>query len=149
MSQQPHYPMSSTLLRRSPMKRGSTRLRAKRPNSAASRRPGMSKRHLALICQLPCCVTGRPGPSDPHHIKSGPARLERGTGLKATDRWLVPLSREKHSEIEDLGSRNEEAWFRERGIDVVALAEALWAATGDLQEMERVLFKHTRGIGLR
>lgn len=61
----------------------------------------------------------------------------------------MPLSREIHDQIEGLGSRNEDAWFRERGIDVVALAEALWAATGDQQEMERVLFKHTRGIGLR
>lgn len=149
MSPQSPYPLNSTLRRRSPMRRGQTRMRARRPNSAASRRPGMSTRHLSLIRTLPCCITGRPGPSDPHHIKSGPARLERATGRKATDRWAVPLSREIHDQIEGLGSRNEDAWFRERGIDVVALAEALWEATGDLHEMERVLFKHTRGIGLR
>lgn len=132
--------------RRTPLKRSQKRIRAKRPNSAASRREGNSARHLALIRRLPCCITGRPGPNDPHHIKSGPAKIERGTGRKATDRWAIPLSRDAHNEVESIGSRNEEAWFRARGIaDVVKLAEELWAASPNFIEMERVAYAHMNG----
>jgi len=110
---------------------------------AAARRPGMSEEHLVLIRQLPSCVSGRVGPCDPHHLKSGAAAAERGVQLKATDRWTVPLKRDEHDELERISSRREEAWFRERGIaDVSELANALWINTGDLERMRRVMQAH-------
>lgn len=110
--------------RQTPLKRSTKPIRARRPGRSADKRPGMSPAHLRLIRQLPCCVTGRPGPNDPHHIKSGGAKDERGTSLKATDKWAVPLSREAHEAVERVGSRKEEAWFRDRGIaNVAQLAE--------------------------
>ena len=117
--------------------------RYKKREPAGSRRPGMSEDHLALIRQLPSCVSGRVGPCDPHHIRSGPAAAERGVGQKATDRWTVPLLRFEHDELHRLSSRLEMAWFRERGIaDVVELANALWLNTGDLERMLKVLQAH-------
>lgn len=117
--------------------------RVKKKPSAQERREGNSEKHKLLIRLLPCCASGKRAPSDPHHLLSGPAGKERGVGMKATDRWLVPLSREKHDELHRLGARREQAWFAEHGIaDVYELANALWHATGDLKLMEKVLRAH-------
>lgn len=75
------------------------RERSKKRASAQQRREGNSKAYKALICKLRCCVTGQYG-VDPHHLKSGPAKAERAAGRTATDRWLVPLSRLAHDELE-------------------------------------------------
>ena len=126
--------------------RPTVRERNQKQPSAASKRPGMSPEHLALVRQLPCCVSGKPAPNDPHHLKAGLSH-ERGTGRKATDRWVVPLSRFKHDELERLGTHRETAWFQQHGIDdPLELANALWQATGDLARMRRVLASHT-GLG--
>jgi hypothetical protein len=125
--------------------RPSIRERAKKKPSAAERREGNSEAHLALIRQLPCCVGGS-GHIDPHHLRCGPAAKERGTGQKATDQWVVPLSREAHEDAHRVGSRAEDGWFRARGIeDVVELARALFRVTGDLDAMRRVLWAHMNG----
>lgn len=115
--------------------------RKNKPKSAA-KREGMSKAHLELIRQLPCCVTGTPARSDPHHLLEGLAH-ERGVARKATDRWAVPLCRAKHDELHRLGSRKEWAWFRDHGIDdPLELAAALWRVSGDLERMRKVLQAH-------
>ena len=45
--------------------------------------------------------------------------------------------------IENAGSKNELEWFRARGIENAGkLAKDLFAATGDLREMQKVLFSH-------
>lgn len=117
--------------------------RAKPKKSAQERREGNSEKHRLLIKLLPCCVTGKRPPNDGHHLKTGPAKSERGMGMKATDRWLVPLCRSSHDELEALGSRREFAWFQSHGIaDVHELANALWHATGDLKRMTKVLRAH-------
>jgi hypothetical protein len=122
--------------------------RVKVKPSAQQRREGNCEKHLALIRQLPCCVTGRAGPNDPHHLKSGPAAKERGVGMRATDKWLVPLCRSAHDELERLGSRSEDAWFRAHGIaDVVELAAALWHGTGDVERMTRIVQSHMNRPG--
>jgi hypothetical protein len=121
------------------------RITKKNKPSSAEKREGNCKKHLALIRQLPCAATGRRGPNDPHHLKEGLV-YERGIGRKATDRWAVPLCRAKHEEVERIGSRNEQAWFRKHGIeDSLELAAALWRNTGDLDRMERVLRAHMNG----
>jgi hypothetical protein len=123
--------------------RPSIKDRAKKHVSAQERREGNSKDHLELIRRLPSCVSGIAGPCDPHHLKSGPAKAERGVQQKATDRWTVPLKRHEHDELERIASRYEELWFKERGVDdVVELANALWVNTGDLERMLRVMQAH-------
>jgi hypothetical protein len=123
--------------------RPSLKERVRKKPSAQERREGNSKDHLELVRQLPSCVSGVAGPCDPHHLKSGPAKAERGVQQKATDRWTVPLKRHEHDELERIASRYEEAWFKERGVDdVVELANALWVNTGDLERMLRVMQAH-------
>lgn len=110
--------------------------------TAAEKRDGNSKAHLALIRQLPCCITGKRAPSDPHHLREGLAH-ERGIGRKATDRWTVPVCRSIHEDLHKVGSRQEWEWFRKRGIeDPLELAAALYRNTGDLERMQRVLEAH-------
>jgi hypothetical protein len=123
--------------------RPSLKERVRKKPSAQERREGNSKDHLELVRQLPSCVSGVAGPCDPHHLKSGPAKAERGVQQKATDRWVVPLKRHEHDELERIASRYEELWFKERGVDdVVELAAALWANTGDLERMWKVQQAH-------
>ena len=119
------------------------------PRDWRKARTGMSDAHLALIRKLPCSVC-HIGPGvhiiHPHHLKSGPARKERGVGMKATDKWAVPLCGfVHHREIERLGSRKEYEWFQDRGLDPYELAKALWLATGDIGRMVQVLVAHKQG----
>jgi hypothetical protein len=117
--------------------------RAKKHVSSQERREGNSAAHLALIRQLPSCVSGAVGPCDPHHLRGGAALLTRGVGMRAPDRFAVPLLRVEHDELHRISSRLEDAWFRERGIDdVIELAAALYANTGDLERMWKVQQAH-------
>lgn len=108
----------------------------------------MSRKHCVLIRALPCCVTGRVPAGTVHHLKSGPARLERGIGMKATDRWGVPMSFDAHIlGVELVGSRKELEWFQERGIlDPYGMAEALWAASPNFDAMEDIVLQHMVGV---
>ena len=105
-------------------------------------RPGMSEAHLALIRKLPCCISGKMPGGEAHHLKSGTG--ERGMGLRSTDRWAVPMAHDPHMEVERIGSRNELTWFQAHGIDPVVLAQDLWAATGDLPKMTRIVIAHMK-----
>lgn len=106
-------------------------------------RPGMSDDHLACIRQLPCCVCGHNVPNEVHHLK---ATGERGMGVKSTDKNGVPLCPISiggcHADVEAIGTKNERRWFLDRGIDALALADALWRATGDLDQMKRIIEAH-------
>jgi hypothetical protein len=107
-----------------------------------ARRVGNDDRHRRLVRQLPCTLCGDTGDIDPHHLKSGLAKVERGVGMKATDRWLVPLCRICHDDLEHQGSRCEFARFLSDGINPYALAGSLFLASGELMRMARVLHVH-------
>lgn len=116
-----------------------------RKDRARDKRPGMSPEHLALVRQLPCTCCYLDRHTECHHLKSGPAFKERGIGLKATDRWVLPLCGPygHHHELEQFGSRREFDWFWSNfGINPHALANALWHASGDLTRLNRVLLAH-------
>jgi hypothetical protein len=104
-------------------------------NPKPDRKSFMDRKHLANIRKLPSIVSGRT-PCEAHHLR---IKDERGVGMKATDRWAVPLTRDEHQRVHEVGSRMEEQWFAERGIDAVALAIALWTLRGDLDAMRRVI----------
>lgn len=114
----------------------------KHKNSEAYKdRPGMSEAHLALVRKMPCAICLRTPGGDPHHLKSVPGT--RGAGIRAEDKWSVPLCRTDHEIIERAGTRNEVAKFKECGIDNVHLLAAdLWKITGDLPKMIKVLMAH-------
>lgn len=111
--------------------------------------PGMSATHLTLLRALPCCITGQNPCREAHHLRSmfgqsGAASFSRGLGLKAEDRWALPLAHDPHMESHRVSSRDERTWFQERGIDPHALAKALWKATGDLKRMRNVFAAHVQ-----
>lgn len=113
------------------------RARAKR-----AQREGNDEAHLAMLRQL-WCALGVERPVDVHHLQGGPARKERGLGMRSPDRWAVPLAHWRHMELHNLGSRNEYAYFMENGgLDPYALAVALWASRGNLVAMSRILVAH-------
>lgn len=116
---------------------------AKSPHKNSERykdRPGMSDEHLALVRKLPCCGCGRKPGGQPHHLKSGTG--ERGAGLRSTDKWSVPVCFACHETVERAGTRREVATFAAWGIDPHVLAQDLWAATGDLERMTRIVQAH-------
>ena len=106
---------------------------------AADKRPGMDPNYVALIRQLPSCISGQ-RPCDPHHLR---IKGERGVGLRATDRWCLPLTREEHMEVHRVGSRREEQWFLDRGVQCHVLARALWnQRQRGLVALEKIIEAH-------
>ena len=106
-------------------------------------RPGMSDEHLKRIRQCQSCISGRT-PCDAHHLR---IKGERGVGLKATDKWTVPLTREEHQELHRAAPSfaKEMAWFKARGIDCLTLASALWMNGVDVESMKRIIAAHRSG----
>ena len=100
--------------------------------------------HRKQIKTLRCCIPEctKLAPSDGHHLK---VWGERGMGQRATDRWLVPLCRAHHDEVEGMGSRQETNWFQGYGIDAYELARALWGARGNPALMARIVATHREG----
>lgn len=113
--------------------------------SLQQRREGNCEKHKAMIRQLVCCIPGckHAPPNDPHHLKSGEARGQRGIGMKATDRFCVPLCRRHHDQLENLPSSQEIKWFQDMGLDDAhALADALWRAPRTVSAMTAIVMAH-------
>lgn len=110
--------------------------------AATGKRPGMSKEYLEAIKSLPSCVSGR-SPCDPHHLRMV---AERGVGMRATDRWALPLTRAEHWGVHSIGSSLEVQWFKVRGIYCLALATVLWGAWEDGEESLRREFTLQTGF---
>lgn len=102
-----------------------------RRERARDRRAGMSPTHLARIRRLQCTFCYETEGIHAHHLQSGPARLERGVGLKATDRYSIPLCPLCHGDVHRYGSRRERDYSLRRGIDPHDLAAALWRRSSD------------------
>lgn len=108
-------------------------------------RDGMSQKHLDMIALLQCLGCGfkafTASTVVPHHLmRTG----EHGMGYKSSDKWAVPLCHSCHGpnvsgSLHDRA--DEDAWFAERNIDARAVARALWANTGDIAAMDRIVFR--------
>lgn len=118
---------------------------------------GMSEKHCGLIRRLPCAGCGRIPAGTIHHLKSGEAGDHRGVGMRAPDRFGVPLCWGPpswcHPGLEAIGSTHELAWFAERGIaDPLQLAADLWRAflAGGyrLQSMTTIVISHREGFAI-
>ena len=89
-----------------------------------------SPNHRRFVASQGCCIRGcTRQPVDAHHLRIG-----HGMGMKASDKWCVPLCRWHHTHggkdaVHGVGSKKELEWFAERGIDAVALAKSLYAAS--------------------
>lgn len=108
--------------------------------SPAEKRAGNAPEYLALVRQLPCCVCGKPGPSEAHHLR---ATGRRGGAMRSPDRDALPLCASHHRDgVHRVGGKRELAWFKERGIDPLTLADALHFNKHSLDAMSRVLMTH-------
>ena len=85
-----------------------------------------NEKHLKRVRAMPSCISGS-RPCEAHHLTGGPAASERGVSMRASDRWVVPLTHEEHMDLHTFGSRLEREWFANRGVDCYDLAEKLWA----------------------
>lgn len=94
--------------------------------------------HVRMVGQIGiCAATGREMKTDAHHLMRG---VDRGTGMKAAGRYTIPLGHDVHMEITTTG--NPEAVLMERyGLDARALADALWAVSGDEEAMRRITIR--------
>lgn len=64
-----------------------------------------NKNYLDFVRSLPCCKCGRPGPSDPHHVRSS---AHAGIGIKPSDTRSIPLCggiSGCHQRLHSLGER--------------------------------------------
>ncbi|MFL6796103.1 MAG: ERF family protein [Xanthobacteraceae bacterium] len=76
--------------------------------------------HLKFVAKQPCLLCGRK-PSDPHHLRHV---QPRALGRKSSDEFAVPLCRIHHRLVHRVG--NEAAWWKDAGIDPIAVAQGLW-----------------------
>ena len=83
-----------------------------------------SAAHLDFVRRQRCAVFGcRSRDMQAHHLLTGPDAKARG--MKASDRWTIPLCGKHHDALHANG--NERAWCAGHGIDPIASAEYLWA----------------------
>jgi hypothetical protein len=95
--------------------------------------------YLAYVRTLPCLVCGKPGRSDPAHLRSSALQYgKRATGMaeKPDDKWTLPLCRHHHDEQH---RENELGWWAGKGIvDPFAVAVALYAGRPGASQPRRV-----------
>ena len=82
-----------------------------------------NKRHREFVATQACVVCGRK-PSDAHHLRFA---QPRALGRKVSDEFTVPLCREHHRELHRRG--DEPKWWKDAGVDAIAIARDLWART--------------------
>ena len=82
-----------------------------------------SREHLRFVASQPCLACGR-SPSQAHHLRF---TQPRAMGRKVSDEFTVPLCAIHHHELHMRG--NERAWWEERQIDPLPVADELWAAS--------------------
>lgn len=102
--------------------------------------------HLAFIRSLPCAICGRK-PCDAAHLRA-PNRMlgktEAGTAAKPDDRWATPLCSGPDGHHAEQHRGSELAfWFRYGIQNPWQLCLALFAVSGDQQEAETILSRHS------
>ena len=103
------------------------------------------REHKALIEKLPCLVgpVGCRGCTVVHHIRRTGDPKSRGMGMRSVHKWGLPLCDGHHTRNADALHRtgDEVKWWSERGIDFIAVAEALWRYRGRFGRMLAVVGK--------
>lgn len=114
-------------------------MKPKAPKHRRMKPSGKSPTHLDLIRQLPCLLSGRA--AECCHVRyadSSHGKPDTGVGRKPDDKWTVPLAPELHRMLKGCQhDSNEREWWRQFGIDPLAVAKQLWGKTR--LQMERVI----------
>ena len=69
-----------------------------------------SAKYRKFVSSQPCIISGQP--AEPHHVR---LHSNAGTGLKPSDYWCLPISRELHIKWHTKGTKFME---KEYGFDV-------------------------------
>jgi hypothetical protein len=88
------------------------------------------KAHLKFVASQPCLICGRQ-PCDPHHLRFA---QPRAIGMKVSDEFTVPLCRGHHRQLHQVG--NEVAWWKDRNIDALVVANELWRQNRSKETMD-------------
>jgi hypothetical protein len=104
------------------------------------RRPRrLDAQHLQFVRERPCIICGT-SPCDAAHIKMADGRIGKpmssNLGMKADDRFTLPLCRKHHERQHQVAEREFWEWYR---IDAVLIALALFSITDDEQEGDRLI----------
>lgn len=94
--------------------------------------------HLRFIRGLPCLVTGQ-RPVEAAHVRyADPAYFKRAVGgsERPDDKWAIPLSPAEHRKQHGM---NEQDYWRQVGIDPLAVALQLWAHSGNDETGEKII----------
>jgi hypothetical protein len=108
------------------------RSRSKRPRQE-------NQAHLKFIRGLPCLVCGTRKDIQAAHIRAPSVaygKRHTGKGEKPSDVWALPVCAEHHRQQHLV---NELSFWKCVGIDPLAIALALFAATGDDERAELVV----------
>jgi hypothetical protein len=93
--------------------------------------------HLAAIRRLRCLSCGRTPCGEAAHLRmSAPGKPNPGIGRKPEDRWALPLCHWCHMTQHSMGER---AYWDQLGIDPIAVAQALFAVSPDIEAMLNVI----------
>ena len=95
--------------------------------------------HLKFIRSLPCIVCGDNTSTEAAHVRMSDPRIGKditGIGIKPHDYFVVPLCGECHRRQHQMSER---LFWRHAGIDPVLKALALYAASGDVDEADKIL----------
>jgi hypothetical protein len=76
-------------------------------------------KYKAWIISLPCLITRRPGPNDPHHV---PKKGHAAEGQKTDDTRCIPLCHRLHVELHTIG---RDTFAAKYGLDYEAIIERL------------------------
>lgn len=77
------------------------------------------KAHLRFVASRPCLIC-QAAPCHAHHLRFA---QRRGLSVKVSDEFTVPLCALHHNELH----RGEErSWWRQKGVDPIPIARALW-----------------------
>lgn len=90
--------------------------------------------HLRYIRGLPCLLCNDNTSTECAHIRYADPRVAKpisGMGNKSDDIYTVPLCGQHHRDQTNYG--NERAWWAKRGVDPIAIAQALYINTGDYE----------------
>lgn len=98
----------------------SSRSRAPRPRRL------VCPAHLAYVASLPCAVPGCGRAASVHHLRVKGA--DAAAGRRAGDNFAVPVCQPHHQGVEGIHHYGHESkWWRDIGVDPLALAAQLWA----------------------
>lgn len=125
-----------------PFKRGKPmrRISPKKAKYRSSDEGKAGLHYMGLVKDLPCCVCGKPGPSEAHHCQDRPPhgvahpynQLPCG-GRKSGDMDTIPLCTECHSDQYPLGyHKSPERWNERHGADWTYI-EATRQAVAELE----------------